>query len=76
LTEEKTIEERILEVLADGKEHVLGEIAEKVGVEPYKVRYRLMKLALDGKIVRRVITPRVFLWRIKKRRSQKKSESP
>ena len=58
---------KILEFLARNGEHTTGEIyvaLKDLAVDRGQVRYRLMSLGADGLVERRVITPKVMMWKI------------
>jgi DNA-binding Lrp family transcriptional regulator len=58
---------RILEFLARDGEHTSGEIyraLKDIALDRERVRYRLLTLAADGLVERRVITPKVVMWKI------------
>ena len=61
------LKRRILEFLAKNNEKPTGEVFQAlkdVVDSREKVRYRLFTLAADGLVERRVVTPKVVMWRL------------
>jgi len=58
---------KILEFLAGCQNGAtIWEIMNKVGLTRYQANYYLAKLAVEGKVVRKLKSPKVSLWYIKK----------
>jgi len=57
-----------LEYLQENGERSTNEVAKALGLTNDQARYHLSKLALNGKVKRRVASPRVFLWSVKKKK--------
>jgi len=54
-----------LEYLRKNGERATNEVAMALGLTNDQARYNLTRLVLDGKVKRRVASPRVVLWSIK-----------
>ena len=69
MSEEGDLRRRILEFLAENGEKPSGEIIKYIReqfkvLDRERVRYRLLMLAAEGLIERRVVTPKVIMWKI------------
>ncbi len=58
------LRKRILEFLAENGEKPTGEIAQHLGADMERVRYRLLRLAADGLVERHVLRPKIIMWKI------------
>jgi len=61
---DETIRRKILEFLRQNHEKATMETAEALGLSHSKVVYHLRMLAVEGKVRRRLASPRVALWRV------------